>query len=318
MRDPGRGGLRAARQLRAAAGSRGFLTMFMAFLLRENPIGDWSRPRCCSASSIGAAGLGNTLGIALRLDAASGSTPPLTVVLALLADAVVVLLAALFYGVLDPGAARPDRRAGPVAGQAVPRRDDPARRPRAGAGQRLRPQRHHAPAGLGARRLRRHRAARSNPKLGPGGRQRAWSPGRCWCWRAARERATVAVRRPMHADASASSGRSPAASADCRRRSQAVRAGQSSSSSASARSSLAVGRGGLAVGVPAVAVGLADAVEQPDQVLDDRRPSRRGFLRWACDWLRDDRRPARRGPGPGAPGRRGGPGRCRTRPGCRA
>jgi hypothetical protein len=72
--------------------------MFMAFLLRENPIGDW-RPEVLLAIVIGAAGLGNTLGIALgsllrRVD------PMTTVVLALVADTVLVLLAALFYGVV--------------------------------------------------------------------------------------------------------------------------------------------------------------------------------------------------------------------------
>ena len=87
--------------LRANCGPRwlsGFLIMFMAFLLRENPIGGWS-PQVLLAIVIGAAGLGNTLGIA------AGSllrrvNPATTVVLALLADAVAVLLAALFYGVV--------------------------------------------------------------------------------------------------------------------------------------------------------------------------------------------------------------------------
>ncbi|HEX5860334.1 MAG TPA: MFS transporter, partial [Nocardioides sp.] len=87
--------------LRANCGPRwlsGFLTMFMAFLLRENPIGDW-RPEVLLGLVIGAAGLGNTLGIATasvlkRLD------PAVTVVVAVLADVVMVLVAALFYGVL--------------------------------------------------------------------------------------------------------------------------------------------------------------------------------------------------------------------------
>ncbi len=87
--------------LRANCGPRwlsGFLTMFMAFLLRDNPIGDW-QPEVLLGLVIGAAGLGNTLGITLgsvlrRID------PALTVGLALIADAVVVLVAALFYGLL--------------------------------------------------------------------------------------------------------------------------------------------------------------------------------------------------------------------------
>ncbi|MGZ6746090.1 MAG: MFS transporter [Nocardioides sp.] len=90
--------------LRANCGPRwlsGFLIMFMAFLLRENPIGDW-RTEVLLGIVLGAAGIGNTLGIAV------GSTlrkvnPPLLVVLALGADAVVVLVSALFYGVVTLG-----------------------------------------------------------------------------------------------------------------------------------------------------------------------------------------------------------------------
>ena len=88
--------------LRANCGPRwlsGFLTMFMAFLLRDNPIGDW-KPELLLGLVIGAAGLGNTLGIAIgsllrRLN------PAATVVLALLADAAVVVVAALFYGLVS-------------------------------------------------------------------------------------------------------------------------------------------------------------------------------------------------------------------------
>lgn len=87
--------------LRANCGPRwltGFLTMFMAFLLRENPIEGW-RPEVLLALVIGGAGLGNTLGIALasltrRID------PTVTVVAALLVDTVMVLVAALFYGLV--------------------------------------------------------------------------------------------------------------------------------------------------------------------------------------------------------------------------
>ncbi len=87
--------------LRANCGPRwfsGFLTMFMAFLLRDNPIGDW-RPEVLLGLVIGAAGLGNTLGITIgslmrRLN------PAVTVVLALLADVVVATLAAVFYGLV--------------------------------------------------------------------------------------------------------------------------------------------------------------------------------------------------------------------------
>ncbi|WP_224766168.1 MFS transporter [Nocardioides campestrisoli] len=87
--------------LRANCGPRwlsGFLTMFMAFLLRENPIEGW-RPEVLLGLVIGAAGLGNTLGIAVasltrRID------PRTTVVAALLADCLLALLTAAFYGVV--------------------------------------------------------------------------------------------------------------------------------------------------------------------------------------------------------------------------
>ena len=88
--------------LRANCGPRwlsGFLTMFMAFLLRENPIGDW-RPEVLLGLVIGAAGLGNTLGIATA-SVLKRLNPAMTVALALLADIVMVLVAALFYGVLS-------------------------------------------------------------------------------------------------------------------------------------------------------------------------------------------------------------------------
>ena len=123
--------------LRANTGLRllsGFLTMFMAFLLRDEPIPGWEdKPALLLGLVIGAAGLGSTIGIALG-SVLRRINPQVTVVLALLADAAVAVLVALFYGAADRGAARPDRRARPVAGQAVARRDDPARRPRARAG----------------------------------------------------------------------------------------------------------------------------------------------------------------------------------------
>jgi MFS family permease len=87
--------------LRANCGPRwlsGFLTMFMAFLLRENPIGDW-RPEVLLGLVIGAAGLGNTLGITIG-SLLRKINPAVTVVLALLADAVVATVAALFYGLI--------------------------------------------------------------------------------------------------------------------------------------------------------------------------------------------------------------------------
>ncbi len=97
MRIPGS----VAFALRANCGPRwlsGFLTMFLAFLLRENPIGDW-RPEVLLGIVIGAAGIGNIVGVAAA-SLLRQVNPALTVVLALLADAVMTLVAALFYGVL--------------------------------------------------------------------------------------------------------------------------------------------------------------------------------------------------------------------------
>ena len=87
--------------LRANCGPRflsGFLTMFMAFLLRERPIDDW-RPEVLLALVIGGAGLGNTLGVALA-SLLKNVNPKVTVVAALLADTVIVLLTGLLYSVV--------------------------------------------------------------------------------------------------------------------------------------------------------------------------------------------------------------------------
>ncbi len=85
--------------LRANLGPRwlsGFLTMFMAFLLRDIPIGD-IKPAVMLGLVIGAAGLGSTLGIALA-SLLKRVNPRVTVVLALLADAVMATITAVFYG----------------------------------------------------------------------------------------------------------------------------------------------------------------------------------------------------------------------------
>jgi hypothetical protein len=87
--------------LRANCGARwlsGFLTLFMAFLLRTHPINGYST-QVLLVVVIGAAGLGNLLGLA------AGSIfkrvrPKVTVVIVLLADMVAVAMAALFYGLL--------------------------------------------------------------------------------------------------------------------------------------------------------------------------------------------------------------------------
>jgi MFS family permease len=87
--------------LRANCGPRwlsGFLTLFMAFLLRVHPIEGHS-PKFLLAAIIGAAGLGNITGIAVG-SVLKNVHPKITVVLALLADAAAATVAALFYGLL--------------------------------------------------------------------------------------------------------------------------------------------------------------------------------------------------------------------------
>ncbi len=88
--------------LRANCGPRwltGFLVMFMAFLLRENPLPGWEdRPELLLGLVVAGAGIGNTLGIVAasvlrRID------PAATVVGVLVADALGVALGAALYGV---------------------------------------------------------------------------------------------------------------------------------------------------------------------------------------------------------------------------
>lgn len=76
----------------------GFLTIFMAFLLRENPIEGW-RPELLAGLVIGAAGAGNAIGVALG-SVLKRVNPAITVVVALAADLLCAVMAALFYGVL--------------------------------------------------------------------------------------------------------------------------------------------------------------------------------------------------------------------------
>ncbi len=89
--------------LRAMCGPKflvGFLTMFMAFLLREHPIDGWEeRPELLLGLVIGAAGLGNTLGVALA-SILRKITPAITVVAVLVIDAAMVLTTALLYGLV--------------------------------------------------------------------------------------------------------------------------------------------------------------------------------------------------------------------------
>lgn len=91
--------------LRANCGPRwlsGFLTMFMAFLLREHSVGSLSTTAALGLV-IGAAGLGNTLGIAVA-SVLKNVNPKITVVVALAAGAAMCVVAAVFYGVITVAA----------------------------------------------------------------------------------------------------------------------------------------------------------------------------------------------------------------------
>ncbi|MGI8699855.1 MAG: MFS transporter [Nocardioidaceae bacterium] len=89
--------------LRCNAGLRmlsGFLTMFMAFLLRENPIHGWEdRKTLLLGLVIGAAGVGNTLGTLVG-SLLKSRTPEVIVLATLLLDAAAAIYAAVFFGVL--------------------------------------------------------------------------------------------------------------------------------------------------------------------------------------------------------------------------
>jgi hypothetical protein len=89
--------------LRCNAGLRmlsGFLTMYMAFLLTQHPLpGFEDRRTLLLALVIGAAGLGNTVGIGLG-SLLRNVNPKVTVVFALLIDAAMASVCALFFGLL--------------------------------------------------------------------------------------------------------------------------------------------------------------------------------------------------------------------------
>lgn len=89
--------------LRCNAGLRmvsGFLTMYLAFLLRQHPLPGWEhRTTLLMGLVIGAAGLGNTIGIAVS-SVLRRLNPMTVVVVALLADSVAAVLAAVFYGLV--------------------------------------------------------------------------------------------------------------------------------------------------------------------------------------------------------------------------
>lgn len=87
--------------LRCNAGLRmlsGFLLMFMAFLLRDQPFPGWEdRPELLLGLVVGAAGAGSALGIALG-SLLRTVKPEVTVVLTLLAGATTATVTAVFYG----------------------------------------------------------------------------------------------------------------------------------------------------------------------------------------------------------------------------
>ncbi len=89
--------------LRCNAGLRmlsGFMTMFMAFLLREHPFDGWQdRRTLLLALVIGAAGLGNTLGTLVG-SLLKARKPEAIVLVTLLLDAAVATYAAMFFGLL--------------------------------------------------------------------------------------------------------------------------------------------------------------------------------------------------------------------------
>jgi MFS family permease len=89
------------RALRCNAGLRllsGFLTLYMAFLLREKPLPGWEeRPELLLGLVIGSAGLGNALGIGLG-SILRAVRAEWVVVAVLVADTVAVTLAAALYG----------------------------------------------------------------------------------------------------------------------------------------------------------------------------------------------------------------------------
>ncbi|HEU4567180.1 MAG TPA: MFS transporter [Marmoricola sp.] len=89
--------------LRCNAGLRmlsGFLTMYMAFLLRQHPLPGWEHhATILMGLVIGAAGLGNTIGIGLG-SLLRRLRPARTVVAALLVDTVMAVVTAALFGLL--------------------------------------------------------------------------------------------------------------------------------------------------------------------------------------------------------------------------
>ncbi|WP_139977652.1 MFS transporter [Nocardioides litoris] len=91
--------------LRANLGPRwlsGFLTMYMAFLLRDHPLPGWeteTKQAALVGIVIGGAATGNAIGI-FAASVLKKINPAVTVTFALLADVGIVLVGTLFYGLL--------------------------------------------------------------------------------------------------------------------------------------------------------------------------------------------------------------------------
>ncbi len=89
--------------LRANCGPRwlsGFLILFLAFLLRDHPLDGWEdKPELLVGLVIGAAGAGNGLAVVLAAMARKVN-PAITVLTVLLLDAAMVIITAVFYGLL--------------------------------------------------------------------------------------------------------------------------------------------------------------------------------------------------------------------------
>lgn len=96
---------RVAFALRANCGPRllsGFLTMFMTFVLMTEPLDGWETKTKATLTVglvVGAAGLGNTVGIVVA-SLARKINPAVMVVVALLADIAALVFATLFYGLV--------------------------------------------------------------------------------------------------------------------------------------------------------------------------------------------------------------------------
>lgn len=91
--------------LRANCGPRllsGFLTMFMTFVLATEPLDGWetkTKSTLLVGLVVGAAGLGNTIGIVVA-SLVRKINPAVMVVVALLADIAALVVATIFYGLL--------------------------------------------------------------------------------------------------------------------------------------------------------------------------------------------------------------------------